>query len=311
MHGYANGQPRRLGQSPPWQAYDGPDDAFPDAYVARDAVAVLEELAGSEPGQPWFLAVGFFKPHLPFAAPQRWFDLHDPDAIPEPAVTARPDGVSGWHGSGEFRNHYGHGGRDPDQDPGYARTLRHAYAAAVSYVDAQVGRVLDALDQLGLANDTVVIAWGDHGFLLGEHAVWGKHCLYEEAVRSPLIIRSPGLGRPGTPTEAVVETVDVFPTVADLCGLPPPPGLDGHSLRPQLDDPETPSAKPAHSFWTNSQRSIRTPRWRLVEHARDRAAPAYELFDLEGDPNESTNAAAAHPDVARDLAAQLDDVPAL
>ncbi len=284
MHGYANGVPRTRGKSPPWEAYDGPDKAYPDAWVARDAVETLQELAESE--EPWFFAVGFFKPHLPFAAPKKYFDVHDPDRIPAPAVTARAKERGGWHGSGEFRGNYGHSGRDPEDDPDYARLMRHAYAAATTYVDAQVGRVLDAFDELALADNTVVVVWSDHGFLLGEHAIWGKHCLYEHALRAPLIFQYPGMTEPGKQSNAVVETVDVFPTLVDLCGLPAREGLDGRSLRPQLTDPDAASPKPALGFWRN-HRTVRTERFRYIRYG----SGDEQLYDYETDPDESRNLA--------------------
>ena len=160
-----------------WESHDGPDTTYPDAWVAAEAVATLKELADQK--TPWFFGVGFFKPHLPFAAPKKWHDLHSagvPDLNPQ--IAAKPTWPSGWHNSGEFRGNYGHEpGRNPDQDAVYARQLRRAYAAGVSYVDAQVGTVLAALTDLRMEKDTIVVVWSDHGFLLGEHAIWGKHCL--------------------------------------------------------------------------------------------------------------------------------------
>ncbi|MGH7944931.1 MAG: sulfatase [Opitutaceae bacterium] len=305
MHGYANGKARTPGKTPPFEAFDGPDTAYPDAWVAGEAVNKLRELTQSK--QPWFFAVGLFKPHLPFAAPKRFFDLHNPERIPAPRVTQRPPAPSGWHKSGEFRGNYGHEGRDPEQDPAYARLMRQAYAAAASYVDAQAGRVLGALKELGLENNTIVLIWGDHGFLLGEHAIWGKHCLYEKALRSPLMIRAPGLAQPGRTSSAIVETVDVFPTLADLCGLAAPAGLDGRSLRPQLANPAAKSTKPALGFWTNGQRTIRDERWRLIAHAPTAAsAPSgTELFDLIADPDEARNESARQPDVVASLLKRL------
>lgn len=312
MHGYANGVPRTPGKTPPWQAADAEDSAYPDAWVADDAVRTLRDLAAA--GQPWFFAVGFFKPHLPFAAPKRWYDLHNPQKIPalSPAAAAKPTWPSTWHASNEFRGNYGHGGRDPAADPEYARLLRQGYEACVSYVDAQVGRVLDSLRALGLEENTVVVVWGDHGFLLGEHAIWGKHCLYENALRSPLIIRAPGLREAGASSAALVETVDIFPTLADLCGLPTPGGLDGRSLRPWLDRPATPTAKPARSFWTGQQRTLRTDRWRIIAAPGGEAgASQVELFDYASDPDETRNHAAEQRDVVRDLEAQLATRPPL
>jgi iduronate 2-sulfatase len=308
MHGYANGVARVPGKSPPVQAHAGPDEAYPDAWVAAEAIATLKQLATQK--QPWFFGVGFFKPHLPFAAPKNWHDLHA-SGVPDlkPAAAAKPTWASGWHASGELRNNYGHeAGRDPDTDPEYARHLRRAYAASISYMDAQVGRVLAALRESGLEDNTIVVVWSDHGFLLGEHAIWGKHCLFEQALRSPLMIRHPGLRQPGRISTATVETIDVFPTLADLCGLTAPAELDGRSLRPQLNDPAAPSVKPAHGFWTNGQRTVRTDRWRLIT---DQTGERIELFDYNTDPDETRNVAAAHPGVVRDLQARLARVPQL
>lgn len=302
MHGYANGGARVPGKTPAWEAFDGPDEAYPDAHVAAEAARTLAGLKSSE--RPWFFAVGFFKPHLPFAAPKRWYEVQDPSAIPAPAVSDKPE--FGWHASGEFRGNYAHGGLDPARDAAYARQIRHAYAAATSYVDAQVGRVLEALERSGLADSTLVVVWSDHGFLLGEHAIWGKHCLYEQVLRSPLMIRVPGLARPGAACAATVESVDLYPTLADLCGLPPPPGVDGRSLRPYLDDPAAPSAKPARGFWSGGQQTLRDDRWRLIVYsgqgaARAGGAPAAELFDLLADPHEGRNLAASQPEVVAEL----------
>jgi len=298
MHGYANGVPRDRGKSPPWQAFDGPDEAYPDAWVAAEAVTTLKELAAQK--KPWFFGVGFFKPHLPFACPKKWQDMHEGSMpAPKPVVAAKPTWPAGWYDGGEFRHNYGHeAGRDPETDVAYARLMRQAYTGCISYMDAQVGRVLAALHESGMEENTIVVVWSDHGFLLGEHAIWGKHCLYEKALRSPLMIRYPGMKEPGVASSATVETVDVYPTLADLCALPAPAGLDGQSLRPQLMDPATASAKPARSFWTGDQRSVRTDRWRLsVDGSRKRI----ELFDYQNDPDETQNHAAEHPDVVAEL----------
>jgi len=309
MHGYANGVARTPGKTPAFESFDGPDQAYPDAWVADEAVKTLKDLAANS--EPWFFAVGFFKPHLPFAAPKRWFDLHDPQAIPalDPAAAAKPTWPSTWHASNEFRRNYQHDGRDPDVDANYAREVRRAYAASVSYVDAQVGRVLEALQQLKLADNTIVVVWGDHGFLLGEHAIWGKHCLYEQALRSLLMIRHPALAQPGAQSKALAETVDIFPTLVDLCGLPAPAALDGRSLRPMLRDPAAPTAKPARGFWSNGEQTVRTDRWRLITAPGESGRPQLELFDYATDPHETRNHAGAQAAVVRDLIAQMAQVP--
>jgi iduronate 2-sulfatase len=305
MHGYANGAPRVPGKTPPWEAFDGPDEAYPDAHIAAAAVTALHELTAQ--AEPWFFAVGFFKPHLPFAAPARWHALHADPAPPGPseAASRRAPDPSSWHKSGELTNNYGDGGRSPFTDPDYARRLRQAYAACVSYVDAQVGRVLDALAASPAAARTVVVVWGDHGFLLGEHGVWGKHCLYEDALRAPLLIRAPGLTQPGRISPAVVETVDIYPTLADLCGLPAPEGLEGQSLRAQLDQPGAPSAKAARAWW-GQQRSVRTDRHRLIAHpAGPGHAEAFELFDHGPGQDPYRNRALDQPERVAELRGQL------
>jgi iduronate 2-sulfatase len=305
MHGYANGVARESGVSPAWEAFDGPDESYPDAWVAQAALETLSELEAES--KPWLLAVGFFKPHLPFAAPLRWHQLHQgmvPDL--EPAVAARRDEPSGWHASGEFRRNYGHPGqRDPQTDRDYARRLREAYAASVSYMDAQLGRLLTALQESGAAERTVVVIWSDHGFLLGEHAIWGKHCLYEAALRSPLMIQVPGMSHPGQVCPAVVETVDVLPTLLDLCGLPAPGRLDGVSLRPQLEDPSLPSSKPALGFWRDGKSTLRDNRYRLIQHLQSEGPPQYELFDFREDPGELRNLAADEPELVRRMSEPL------
>jgi len=310
MHGYANGVPRERGVSGPLEAHDGLDESYPDAWVAAEAVDTLGTLA--KKGQPFFFGVGFFKPHLPFAAPQRWHDLHAGKVPDLPSDLAmKPTWPSGWHASGEFRKNYGHeAGRDPATDPDYARRLREAYAASISYMDAQVGRVLAALEANGLAENTIVVVWSDHGFLLGEHAIWGKHCLYEHSLRSPLMIRYPQMPQPGLASAATVETVDLLPTLAALCDLEAPSGLDGRSLVPHLSDPGAPSQKPAQAFWGGGQRSIRDDRWRLIVHPGKGGAEAhFELFDYDSDPGETRNLSAEHSDVVRGLLSKLDAVP--
>ena len=305
MHGYANGAPRIPGKSPAWEAFDGPDAAYPDAWVADEAVKTLGELSKSD--QPWFFAVGFFKPHLPFAAPAKWHQLHAAGIPgPPPEASAKPAWPSSWHASGELSGTYAKPGGRKTVDDAYAAKLRQAYAASTSYMDAQLGRVLDALRETGQDRRTIVVVWGDHGFLLGEHGVWGKHCLFEESLRSPLIIRVPGQQAPGTATRAVVETVDVLPTLVDLCRIKADLKTDGRSLRPQIADASAASVKPAVSFW-GDRRSIRDDRWRLT--ARGAGLEDLELYDYDKDPLETRNHAAGHPEMVERLKQQLAGLP--
>ncbi len=298
MHGYAKGVARVPGKSLPWENAAGDDHLYPDAWVADEAIQSLEQLSSSS--DPWFFSLGFFKPHLPFAAPEAWSELHRTHRFDLPSlVTRKPPWNSGWHESSEFRRNYGHKpGEDPASNEEYALRLRRAYAACVSYVDAQIGRVLDQLKARQMDRNTIIVVWGDHGFLLGEHAIWGKHCLYERALRSPLIIRTPELKEQGRACQALAETVDVFPTLCDLAQVPIPENLDGLSLKPYLLQPNLPSAKVSKGYWTEGQKTIRDDRWRLI---LGEDGKRIELFDLEHDPEETENRAEAHPEIVEKL----------
>ena len=291
MHGYANGVARDRGNSPAWEAHDGDDSSYPDGWVAEDAVAKLNELVESD--EPWFFGVGFFKPHLPFAAPKKYFDLYDPDDIPAPVDTTPHPAPSSWRTSGELMNNYGHDGKDPYSDEAYARTLRHAYAASTSYVDAQVGKVLDRVRELDLMDDLIIVIWSDHGFALGERGTWAKHHLYEAAVRSPLLIRYPGMEHADTICHATVETVDIFPTLTELAGLPAPEGIYGTSLMPLLENPDAPSLKPAFSH-RQDEETVRDDRWRMIVQGSAASGNilGIELFDF----NDSVEGIRIDPD---------------
>lgn len=224
------------GKGTAWERADVADDAYPDGKLAQLAVDKLGALAAS--GKPFYLAVGFFKPHLPFNAPKRYWDLYDPATFELHDDGRQVEGVS-EHAHHSHRELGGYRGMPKDEhlDAATSRTLRHGYHACVSYVDAQVGRVLDELERLGLADDTIVVLWGDHGWSLGEKDRWCKGTNFERDTRVPLLIRAPGLQQPGAPAEGLVEVVDVYPTLAALADLPAPAGLDGRSLVPMLRDP--------------------------------------------------------------------------
>jgi arylsulfatase A-like enzyme len=287
-------------RGPAFEAADVPDDTYVDGKTARLAATTLHALAAR--GEPFFLAVGFAKPHLPFVAPKRYWDLYDPDAIYVPAFTGLPEGAPAFvgHTNGELRSYAGipKQGSIPED---LARRLRHGYYAAVSYMDAQVGVVLDALEAAGLADDTVIVFWGDHGWQLGEHGLWHKHTNFELAVRSPLLMAAPGQRAPGRRTRALAEFIDIFPTLVDLCGLPVPADLDGVSLRPVLDDPEARVREVAISQYPRSGSdgrpvmgySIRDDRWRLTlwRERNGSGIVARELYDEVEDPHETVNLA--------------------
>jgi arylsulfatase A-like enzyme len=224
----ATHSPRNYGRVPLVECRDVPDEAYYDGRVAAEAVRVLGELAAAD--APFFLAVGFWKPHAPFTAPKRSWDLYDRDALP-PLDPRRPDGAPeiAFHDSREV---LGPPAQQRPLSPEAIAEMRHGYFAAISYMDAQVGKVLDALDRSGRADDTVVVFVADHGYHLGEHGLWAKTSNFEFDAHVPLIIADPRGGGRGLSTAALAELVDLFPTLVDACGLPAAPGLEGTSLLP-------------------------------------------------------------------------------
>jgi len=238
------GPPERRGGAT--QCLDVPDEAYFDGQIATAATRRLRTLR--DKGQPFFLAVGFWKPHLPFNAPKRYWDLYDRTQLAPPASTLPPEGAPALagHHSPELRSYEGIPKEGPLPREQVAE-LRHGYLAAVTFLDAQVGRVLAALRDLGLEDSTIVVFWSDHGFHLGESALWGKSTNYERDTRVPLIIAAPGHGKAGTSTRALVELVDLFPTLTELCGLPTPIDLAGISLAPVLRQPSLPGKEYAVS----------------------------------------------------------------
>ena len=294
---YADGSGRRAGVSPPLENPDVSDDAYPDWH---NATAAIDALRRHRAG-PFFLAVGFYKPHLPFNAPRRYLDLYPANAPVSPNP-GRPEGVhpGSMHSSGELlRNYGGH----PDRefvDEERADRLRRAYFAAVSYVDAQIGRLLDELDRLDLAKSTIVVVWGDHGWHLGDHGLWGKHSLFERSLRSTLIVRAPRQREPGAPAAGIVETLDLFPTLCELAGVESPRDLDGESFAHLLDDPDRRGKDGAFSYWRGG-RSLRTSRHRLTVFPAADGDARIELFDHSVDPWETRNIAADEPETVADL----------
>jgi iduronate 2-sulfatase len=288
-------------KGPSYEISPKSDDELPDGATAAEAVKRLTALKAA--GKPFFLGVGFVKPHLPFVAPKKYWDMHDADAIPGPALVTYPEGTPDFvgHTNGELHAYPG----VPKEDPipaDFAKTLRHGYNACISYVDAQVGRLLDALDQEGLADSTVIVLWGDHGWQLGEHGLWHKHTNFEIAARSPLLIALPKSSTAGRHCAAPTEFVDVYPTLADVCGLSIPQGLAGMSLKPYLENPDAPMQKPAISIYPKSSKdhggslmgySVRTEQWRCTFWRKRNAADIgfIELYDEQSDPNETVNLA--------------------
>ncbi len=299
MHGLARGEIRGdAGKMDVFQSAPGPDTIYPDGLTTEEALGQLGRLAQGGPQRPFFLAVGIIRPHLPFGAPARYMEPYRGAELPPTPHPQKPEGKTTWHGSGEFMK-YHRWGRDPNRDAEFAAAVRRHYAACVSYADALVGRILARLDELGLRDDTLIVLWGDHGWHLGEHAVWGKHTLFEESLRSPLVICYPGIPRAGEATQSVVETIDVFPTLCDLAGLPKPAFLDGTSLLPILEDPGAPGHT-AVSYKGNVE-TIRTDTHRLIAHSGGHL----ELYDHRTPEGETRNLAPSDPGTAHELLAQL------
>ena len=284
-----------------FQCVDVPDEAYWDGQIAREAVKSLRGFAAGK--KPFFLGLGFWKPHLPFNAPKRYWDMYSRDEIPAPANPLPPLGAPpiALHHGFELRN-YGGIPKSGPIPPELIRTLRHGYYAGISYLDANLGRVLGELRRLGLEENTVVVLWVDHGLHLGEHALWGKTSDYELDTRVPLIIASPDLPRPGARAGALVETLDLYPTLVELCGLPAQPGLEGRSLVPLLSDPDAAGREAVlsqhpHPFYTPKAAAmgyaVRAAQHRYVEW-RDlttRAVVGRELYDYRADPLEKINRA--------------------
>ena len=224
------------GKGTAFERADVPDEGYTDGKLAKLAVEILEKLSRSE--QPFFLAVGFFKPHLPFNAPKSYWDLYDPKVFEPGFSDERTIGAPEF----AYPDHLELGGyrgvpEDERVSAEQARELRHGYYACVSYTDAQVGKLLGALDQLDLRDDTIVVLWGDHGYSLGEAGHWCKDTNFELDTHVPLIVRTPGMAKPGFGTDALTEFVDIYPTLAELAGPTPPNGFDGRSFAAALRDP--------------------------------------------------------------------------
>jgi iduronate 2-sulfatase len=295
----ANRDTRGKPRGPATECADVPDETYKDGQVARLAVQALSEL--KQKGQPFFFAVGMARPHLPFVAPKKYWDLYDPKAIYTPAFQMLPKGTPDFtgHSNGELRSYSDMPKSGPISEA-LARHLRHGYYASASYMDAQVGLVLDALEKEGLSQNTAVVLWGDHGWQLGEHGLWHKHTNFEVAVRAPLLISVPNQKAPGKKTRSLAEFLDVYPTLADVCGLPVPAGLDGVSLKPLLDDPAASVRPVAISQYPRSDQgqslmgySIRDSQWRLTlwRNRVTQQIHASELYDETNDPHETLNLA--------------------
>ncbi|MEM0968712.1 MAG: sulfatase, partial [Verrucomicrobiota bacterium] len=297
-------------RGPSWEnGGDVPDHTYVDGVIANHAIKRLRALA-ADSEQPFFFAVGFTKPHLPFVAPGRYFAKYPVSEVSLPDNYFLPKDVpeGAIHNSGELRNYSDipKKGVLPEEK---ARELIRGYYAATSYTDAHLGRLLDAFDELGLAENTIIVLWGDHGWNLGEHTLWCKHSCFETSLRSPLVFVTPDSMNltSGAATKSLVEFIDLFPTLCELTGLPLPEHLHGESLVPVLHDPKTRIKEEAISRFSNGD-TIRTDRYRYTAY-RDQAGEVtgHMLYDHESDPDENVNVVeeVGYADVVKDLSARL------
>lgn len=293
-----------------WAPVNLPDNGLGDGYIADRAVDWLQRAAKDD--RPFFLAVGFRRPHLPWEAPKRYFDMYPPDQIvlpdepPDDTADIPPVALT-TQAADSFR-------------PADRRQAIAAYAASTSYMDAQVGKVVGALDRLGITDRTIIIFMGDHGYHLGEHGgMWEKNSLFEEGARFPLLIAAPGRPR-GTKSPRVVEALDLYPTVVELAGLAAPKGVEGRSLVALLNRADAAWDKPAVTEQTRQPpgggpqvlgRTVRTERWRYTEWDEGRLGT--ELYDHDSDPHEYRNlsSSAQYADTVRLLKELLRRVPTL
>jgi arylsulfatase A-like enzyme len=275
-------------------AYENADVAY-NAYkggkIADKAISDIQRL--KDLNQPFFLAVGFYKPHLPFNAPTQYWNMYPEASIELPDNYYAPSNVpaAALHEWGELRSYYGIPETGPLSDE-LARTLIRGYYASTTYTDAMIGMILDELEALGLKDNTIVVLWGDHGWNLGEHTLWAKHCNFDTSLRSPLIISAPGYSQ-NIQCDSIVEFVDIYPTLCELTGLdqPAPAQLHGQSLVPILTDPQVSVKDTAFCRWNNGD-SVRTDQYLFTEWTYSSGSLyARMLYDHYVDPNENENIA--------------------
>jgi len=281
----------RRDRGPAFESTDAPDERYPDHQIADKTIDDLRRLAKED--QPFFLACGFYKPHLPFVAPKRAWDLYPPEEVELPDNMFFPRGLPQafrytW---GELRSYHGIPKSGPVRKE-TARDLIRGYHACVSFIDAQIGRLLDELDRLGISDNTIIVLWGDHGWQLGEHGFWCKHTNFELATRVPLIVVAPGVAG-NRASRRLVEYVDIYPTLCDLAGLPKPEHLQGLSLAPLLEDVE---ARHKDAVFTRhgGGDAVRTDRYRYMEMRAEGGQGVLRgvgLFDLKNDPAENQDVA--------------------
>lgn len=304
----AKKNPGRRKYGPPFESADVPDNFYRDGVLADRAIQDLRRLADSK--QPFFLAVGFYKPHLPFIAPTRYWDRYPFDAVnlPDNYFVPKDAPSEAIHSWGELRAYADVPKRGPMEDE-FARRLIQGYYACVSYTDAHIGRLLDELDALELGSNTIIVLWGDHGWNLGEHTLWCKHCCFETSMNAPLMVAAPMVdgAKAGKMTQTLAEFIDIYPSLCDLAGLPKPGHLQGTSLLPVIKEP-TATVKDAAIGRFGSGDTIRTDRYRFTQYSDKKGQPtARMLYDHQTDAGENVNIAERpeNAELVRQLTSQL------
>ena len=276
------------------------DEDLPDGLNAKVAIEKLK--AFRDQNEPFFMGLGFYKPHLPFVATNSdWEAVKDLD-VPIAPHQQKPD-TAYWHKSGEFYKYDMPYEKTYPLSENAQRQARRAYMACVRYTDRQIGKVLDALDELGLSDSTIVVLWGDHGWHLGDSQLWGKHTPFERAVHSPMMIRVPGMTNAGQTCEALVETIDLYPTLVNLCNPKFKKSselLDGKNLTPLLQNPSESVREAALSYWRDTI-SIRTKTHRLIARKQKGEFTNIELYDIRKSPDPVENLASKQPDLVKKL----------
>lgn len=275
------------GSGPAYENADVDDNAYYDGKITDRSIRDLKKL--KDMGQPFFLAIGYYKPHLPFNAPKKYWDLYDPDEINLPDNPHIPENAppASMHNFGELRAYYDIPPEGPLPDS-LAHKLIHGYYACVSYTDAQIGKILKELEILNLEKNTIVIIWGDHGWNLGEHGLWCKHCNYETSLRAPIILKVPWRYG-GLKTDAMVEFIDIYPTLCDLAGISIPNHVQGESLTKYLDDPDLEGKRYVYSRFKKGE-SVKNQDFRYTEWLDSSQFRIAEmLYDHNTDPNENNN----------------------
>lgn len=312
---------KQLPRGAAWEYPDVLDEAYADGRIATHAIDRLRKLS-TNPDIPFFMAVGFVRPHLPFTAPKKYWDLYDRAKLPLPEFEKDPVGTPAW--AVKRRGEIDQFTPVPEDGSPFSeelkRTLIHGYYASISYMDAQIGRLLDELERLELDQNTIIVLWGDHGWHLGDHGSWTKHSNFEQANHIPILMYAPGVTQPKSLSQQLIETVDIYPTLTELAGLPnpsTPQPIDGLSMVPVLKDPDLQIRDHVYHAFPKKRnqligRAIRTDRYRMVEWVDvtdPDAERIYELYDYPKDPLETKNWADQKPEVLEELKDILDRHP--